>query len=291
MTDGINIPNPVVPIPGDEKQGSPSVIVYLDNNDDDLVRCVDCAHPVKGVSYRGLYRGNPVFRCMIDPEDFVGKVLSAGVKVGKVIIVQKWRSGAKTVDGYLPMFVRCIKCHKEMLIRHSFSRTGEHLCDSCLSAVIEEPVKGDDMGLKDVEDFEGSVEDNTTEDKNEGESVLPDVWTADDVCQHITLFEDQILVEHIAPPTRSKGGIHLPRGAEMVANLENQLYKVLVVGPGRNLGTEREKKPRVNVGDIAIVRRTAAISFCQEQRDYYIISDSDVVGVISGVSVESDNPE
>ena len=153
------------------------------------------------------------------------------------------------------------------------------------------------MGLKNLgESFNKKDEAQTVAEEPEQDlpgqkSVLPDVWTADEVWKHITLFEDQVLVEHIAPPTKTKGGLHLPHGSEMVKNLENQLYRVLVVGPGRNLGTEHEKVVKVKPGDLAIVRRTAAISFCQEQRDYYIISDNDVVGVVTGVEAVTDNPE
>lgn len=126
-----------------------------------------------------------------------------------------------------------------------------------------------------------------------GYGVLPDVWTIKDIASHTQLLDNWIMVEHCAPPDRTKGGIVLPKNAAVKENLENQLYRVLAVGPGRikNHETNERIPVRVNIGDLVVIRRTMAVAFCQEKRDYIIVPDNDVIAIVSGVSVRSDNEE
>ena len=121
--------------------------------------------------------------------------------------------------------------------------------------------------------------------------ILPDVWTMKDVADHMDVFDNYILVEHCAPPNKTKGGILLPENSAVKENLENQLYRIVKAGPGRirNHETGARVDMKVKEGDIAIMRLTAAVKFCQQKRDYFIARDDDVVAVIHGVVVETDN--
>lgn len=121
--------------------------------------------------------------------------------------------------------------------------------------------------------------------------ILPEVWTMKDVADHMDVFDNYILVEHVAPPNRTKGGILLPENSAIRENLENQLYRVVKAGPGRvrNHETGDRIAMRVKNGDIAVMRLTAAVKFCQQKRDYFIARDDDVVAVLHDVEVETDN--
>jgi hypothetical protein len=144
-SDNFYLPSAVVPLPGDEPCGRPQVVVWLDSNDDDLVKCVAQSGRLGGVIYKGLHKNHPVFESELSPDKFIGELLLVGVKIDKLFVVQKYQSGAKTIDGFLPLFVSCLRCHKRVLAKKSFSRTGEHLCDACLALVVEGPVeKGDE---------------------------------------------------------------------------------------------------------------------------------------------------
>jgi len=121
--------------------------------------------------------------------------------------------------------------------------------------------------------------------------ILPDVWTMKDIAAHMDIFENHILVEHVAPPNKTKGGIILPPNSATRENLENQLYRVVKAGPGRirNHETGERVPMRVKDGDLAVLRLTAAVKFCQSQRDYFIARDDDVVAVLHDVDVRTDN--
>lgn len=121
--------------------------------------------------------------------------------------------------------------------------------------------------------------------------ILPDVWTMNDVAEHMELFDDYILVEHCAPPNKTKGGIILPQNSAIIENLENQLYRVLKTGRGRisNRETGATVPMRCVAGDIVVLRMTVAVKFCQQKRDYFLAKDSDVVAKMAGVEVKIDN--
>jgi co-chaperonin GroES (HSP10) len=123
--------------------------------------------------------------------------------------------------------------------------------------------------------------------------ILPDVWTMKDVAAHMDVMDNHILVEHVAPPNKTKGGIILPPNAAVRENLENQLYHVIKAGPGRikNHESGDRIKMRVKDGDLVVLRLTAAVKFCQQKRDYFIARDDDVVAVLHDVEVRIDNEE
>lgn len=123
--------------------------------------------------------------------------------------------------------------------------------------------------------------------------ILPDVWTMKDVASHMDVMDNHILVEHVAPPNKTKGGIILPQNAAVRENLENQLYHVIKAGPGRikNHETGDRIAMRVRDGDLVVLRLTAAVKFCQQKRDYFIARDDDVVAVLHDVEFKIDNEE
>lgn len=311
----VTLPGQVVPNPGDKPIDRPKVIVRLDDNKADLERAVEASMKLGGVTYLGLHKGDAIFESELDPDRFMIELLDVGVKVNKVMVKTAYDSGAVSIQGLLPLVITCSKCGKKMFARAEFSRTGKQLCSECLAGMIEAPVEkedavggfeklegeekdGDEKVLTSLEKARELIDKKLDQEQDEEQeqepetepvpSILPDVWKAADIAEHIELFEDNLLVEHVAPPDRTKGGIHLPKGSEISKNLENQLYIVLATGPGRSAG-EKHMPMRVKVGDLAVIRRTVAVSFCQEQKDYHIVSNQDVVAVLHGVEAHSDN--
>ncbi len=111
--------------------------VYLHlEEDQDLVHAVEICSEMEGCEYLGLGRGLAVFRVSTDSDEFLSMLLDRGVRILSAIVRDK---GGTTI-GRQPMFVRCKKCQKRFPISKIFSRSGEHLCDGCMSKMIESGV-------------------------------------------------------------------------------------------------------------------------------------------------------
>lgn len=140
----VYLPEQLAPVKGDEPINT-KYLVRIDNLDDDLEKCVRTATSLGGTKYLGLYSNRdlgaeriPVFESEFDPQTFLKLMLEAGVKVRGIILLDTYVNGFQTTRALVPTWIKCDGCGRVMSYQ-LFSRSGQSLCDGCLSAAIEIP--------------------------------------------------------------------------------------------------------------------------------------------------------
>ncbi len=92
-------------------------------------------------------------------------------------------------------------------------------------------------------------------------------------------LEDWVMVEEIKPSERTQGGIIVP-GKDAQVDLNEILFKVVEVGPGRSLGEGKRRPMRLAKGDTVLLRRTVSIRFAQEKIVRYLVQEDDVIAQV-----------
>jgi chaperonin GroES len=92
---------------------------------------------------------------------------------------------------------------------------------------------------------------------------------------------DRVVVEHVEQAEKSAGGVFLPDTAKE----KPQEGRVLAVGTGRTLDNGTKLAMDVNVGDRIIYSKYSGSEIKLEGKEYLIISEKDVLAVLSDEKV------
>ncbi len=87
---------------------------------------------------------------------------------------------------------------------------------------------------------------------------------------------DKVLVERIEAENTTTGGIVLPDSAKE----KPQKGKVISVGEGQQLDDGTRKKMQVKKGDMVLFTSYAGTDIKVEEKEYLIMSESDILAVI-----------
>jgi chaperonin GroES len=92
---------------------------------------------------------------------------------------------------------------------------------------------------------------------------------------------DRVVVEHVEQADKSAGGVFLPDTAKE----KPQEGKVLAIGSGRTLDNGTKVPMEVKVGDRILYSKYSGSEVKIEGKEYLIISEKDVLAVISDARV------
>ena len=91
-------------------------------------------------------------------------------------------------------------------------------------------------------------------------------------------LEDRILIQPVAPETRTKSGIFLPERAK-----EKPMHgKVVALGPGKLMDNGERVKPGVKKGDVVVYGKYAGTEVEIKNNTHLILRESELLGVIEG---------
>ena len=86
---------------------------------------------------------------------------------------------------------------------------------------------------------------------------------------------DRVLVQPLAPPKKTEGGLHIPENAK-----EKQTRgKVVAVGPGVMKNGKRVP-PDVSEGDTVLYGKYTGNEIQLHNEDFVILNSADIIGVI-----------
>jgi chaperonin GroES len=89
-------------------------------------------------------------------------------------------------------------------------------------------------------------------------------------------LNDRIIVEPLKSDEVSKGGIILPDTAEKE---KPEKGKVVAAGPGRLLENGSRAPMSVKVGDIVVFKKYSPDEIKEGDKDYLILSESDILAI------------
>jgi chaperonin GroES len=92
---------------------------------------------------------------------------------------------------------------------------------------------------------------------------------------------DRVVVEHVEQADKSAGGVFLPDTAKE----KPQEGKVLAIGTGRTLDNGTKVAMEVKVGDRILYSKYSGSEVKIEGKEYLIISEKDVLAIISDARV------
>lgn len=87
---------------------------------------------------------------------------------------------------------------------------------------------------------------------------------------------DRVLVQPLAPPTTTEGGLHIPENAK-----EKQTRgRVVAVGPGATRKDGKRVPPDVKEGDTVLYGKYTGNEVQLHNEDFVILTSADIIGVI-----------
>lgn len=131
----VYLPKQLAPVEGDTPTDT-KILIKVKSQKDDLERCVHAAISLGGTSYFGMYKGDPIFKSEVNPQDFFKHLLDSGVWVKGLFLIDTYANGFQNVRVIVPTWIKCEGCKEIMAFKEAFSRQDQPMCDACLQKAM-----------------------------------------------------------------------------------------------------------------------------------------------------------